>query len=50
MSSSVADTAVFALENLLVYAKYLEDHGTLTYDLLKARVDSYRQSDVADDE
>lgn len=35
---------VFALKQLLEYAKYLEDNGQLTYGLLKARVRTYEES------
>lgn len=37
------DTSLFALDTLLDYAKYLEDNGQLSYELLKQRVESYRE-------
>lgn len=41
----VADTAItVALDALLDYAKYLSDHGQLSYELLKQRVDSYKEN------
>jgi len=36
------EIAIFALEQLLEYAKLLEDNNTLTYDLLKQRVETYK--------
>lgn len=41
--SKYKETAVFALDTLLEYVKYLEDNGQLSYDLLKQRVDTYRK-------
>lgn len=38
------NTAVVALRSLLEYAKYLEDNGQLSYELLKARVDTFEES------
>lgn len=43
-SDPLKEIAVAALEQLLIYAKYLEDNNTLTYDLLKQRVETYRNS------
>lgn len=40
--SDQKELAVFALEQLLEYAKYLEDNGSLRYDLLKKRVETYK--------
>ena len=34
----------YALEKLLEYAKYLEDNDQLTYDLLKKRVEKFKES------
>lgn len=42
--SDIKDFAVYALEGLLEYAKYLEDNGCLTYDLLKQRVETYKET------
>jgi len=36
--------AIFALEQLLEYAKYLEDNGQLSYDLLSQRVETYKKT------
>lgn len=33
---------VFGLEMLLEYAKYLEDNGHLSYDLLRQRVETFK--------
>jgi len=40
--------SVFALEQLLEYAKYLEDTGHLSYDLLSQRVATYKGDDDAE--
>lgn len=40
----VKEAAVFALEQLLEYAKYLEDNGHLSHDLLAQRVKTYKES------
>ena len=38
------EASVFALEQLLEYAKYLEDSGhKVTHDLLKQRVETYKK-------
>ena len=34
---------VFGLGQLLEYAKYLEDTGHLSYELLKQRVETYKK-------
>ncbi len=34
--------SIDALEALLDYAKYLEDNGQLSYELLRQRVESYK--------
>lgn len=33
---------VYALEQMLAYAKYLEDNNQLSYELLKQRVETYK--------
>jgi len=45
-TTQLKDLTVFALDTLLEYAKFLEDHKMLTYDLLKQRVDTYRNEPV----
>lgn len=42
MNGQEKELTVFALEQLLEYAKYLEDSGSLSYDLLKQRVETFK--------
>ena len=44
MTNSYAETAIFALEQLLEYAKYLEDNNELSYERLKDRVESTKKA------
>lgn len=39
---SPKEQVVFGLELLLDYAKYLEDSGHLSYDLLRQRVETFK--------
>lgn len=39
------DEIIFALEQLLEYAKYLEDNNQLSYELLSKRVSTYRDAE-----
>jgi hypothetical protein len=43
--SDVKDLVVYGLETLLGYAKYLEDNNSLTYDLLRQRVETFKKSE-----
>jgi len=44
MSNSKKDLTLYALDTLLEYAKLLEDTGHLSHDLLRQRVETYRQA------
>ena len=44
MTSPLVETSIFALEQLIEYAKYLEDNNQLSYALLKERVDSVKKA------
>lgn len=41
-SNDIQTGALMALDSLLEYAKYLEDNCQLSYDLLKERVQTYK--------
>jgi len=43
--SGIKDLVVFGLEQLLSYAKYLEDNNSLTYDLLRQRVETFKKKE-----
>ncbi len=43
-SVETKDIAIYALEQLLEYAKYLEDNKQLSYKLLKDRVETYKEA------
>lgn len=43
-SNDIQTGAFIALDSLLEYAKYLEDNHQLSYDLLKERVQTFKDS------